>query len=219
MAYGVLGKHYRIGGTDAWPTPVNRVDIYDPVADTWTAGATAPMANMDQTGGVYNDSLIFMFGGGNWGGLTPHTNVYFYDIYNDAWSTCTNFPSPGRGCLGSGVVGDYAIVAGGYDGSTTYHSDYIVGNIDPSDPTSITWGSATTIPGGFEGRYRFSSGVDYPESGTAQEFWVTCGQGNSSPQCKDIWSYEPISDVWTDWNMDKALAVGNVNTVYHLSTW
>lgn len=218
MAYGALGKHYRIGGTDTWPTAVNRVDIYDPVSDTWTAGATAPMANMDQIGGVYNDSLIFMFGGGNWGGLTPHTNVYFYDIYADAWTTATNFTGQGRGCLAGGVIGDYAIVACGYDGGATYLSDYIVGNIDPANPANITWGTPTAIPGGFEGRYRVLSGVDAPLSGTAQELWVTCGQGNSNPQCADIWSYEPIGDVWTDWGMPKNLAVGNVNSLAITST-
>ena len=213
MAYGVLDKHYRIGGTDTWPTAVNRVDIYDPVSDTWTAGATAPMANMDQIGGVYNDSLIFMFGGGNWGGLTPHTNVYFYDIYADAWTTATNFTGQGRGCLAGGVIGDYAIVACGYDGGATYLSDYIVGNIDPANPANITWGTPTAIPGGFEGRYRVLSGVDAPLSGTAQELWVTCGQGNTNPQCSDIWSYEPIADVWTNWNLPKNVAVGNVNSL------
>jgi len=217
MAYGVLGKHYRICGTDTWPTGLTRVDIYDPVADVWSAGAAAPMANMDQIGGVYNDSLIFMFGGGNWGGsVNPHTNVYFYDIYADAWTTATNFPGVGRGCLAGGVVGDYAIVACGYDGST-YRTDYIVGNIDPANPANITWGSPTTIPGGFEGRYRVSSGVDAPAS-AAQELWVTCGQGTTNPQCSDIWSYEPISDTWTNWNMPKNLAIGNVNSVAITST-
>jgi len=217
MAYGALGKHYRICGTDTWPTGLTRVDIYDPVADVWSAGAAAPMANMDQIGGVYNDSLIFMFGGGNWGGsVNPHTNVYFYDIYADAWTTATNFPGVGRGCLAGGVVGDYAIVACGYDGST-YRTDYIVGNIDPANPANITWGSPTTIPGGFEGRYRVSSGVDAPAS-AAQELWVTCGQGTTNPQCSDIWSYEPISDTWTNWNMPKNLAIGNVNSVAITST-
>ena len=217
MAYGVLGNHYRICGTDGWPTGLTRVDIYDPISDTWSAGASAPMANMDQIGGVYNDSLIFMFGGGNWGGqVTPHTNVHFYDIYSDAWTTATNFTGQGRGCLAGGVVGDYAIVACGYDGTSNYLADYIVGNIDPSNPANITWGSQTPIPG-FEGRYRVSSGVDYPATGN-QQFWVTCGQGNSSPQCSDIWSYEPISDTWTNWNMPKNLAIGNVNSVAITST-
>ncbi|MGB3341374.1 MAG: T9SS type A sorting domain-containing protein [bacterium] len=212
MAYGALGKHYRICGTDAWPTGLTRVDIYDPVADVWSAGATAPMANMDQIGGVYNDSLIFMLGGGNWGGsVAPHTNVHFYDIYADAWTTATNFTGVGRGCLAGGVIGDYAIVAAGYDGST-YRNDYIVGNIDPANPANITWGSPTTIPGGFEGRYRVLSGVDAPAT-QAQELWVTCGQGVTNPQCSDIWSYEPISDVWTNYYLPKNLAVGNVNSL------
>jgi hypothetical protein len=214
MAYGVLGKHYRICGTDGWPTGLTRVDIYDPVADVWSAGATAPMVNMDQIGGVYNDSLIFMFGGGNWGGsVVPHTNVYFYDVYEDAWTQATSFPGQGRGCLCGGVVGDYAIVACGYDGGSSYLADYIVGNIDPADPSNITWGSPTQIPGGFEGRYRASSGVYDPALPWDVELFVTCGQGNSNPQCSDIWSYVPIADVWTNWNMPKNFPIGNVNSI------
>jgi len=209
IAYGVGGKYYRIGGTDAWPTPLDRVDIYDPGSASWSAGAPAPMANMDMIGGVYRDSLIFMLGGGNWGGLTPHTNVYFYDTYTDAWTTCTSFPSPGRGCLAGGVVDTFVIVAAGYDGSTTFRNDYIVGTFSPSDPSTISWGTATTIPGSFEGRYRVASNVDKWN----KELWVTCGQGQTTPQCSDIWSYDPYTDTWTNWNMPKTVAVGNVTPV------
>jgi hypothetical protein len=216
MAYGVNGRYYRIGGTDNWPTPLDRVDIYDPVTDTWSAGAPAPMANMDMIGGVYRDSLIFMFGGGNWGDLSPHTHVFFYDTYEDTWSTCTDLPVVGRGCLAGGVIGDYAIVACGYDYESNYRNDYILGIINPADPTMIIWGSSTEIPGNFKERYRVASGVNYPAANNPQELWVTCGQAYSYPQgiiLADIWSYEPNSDTWTDWHMPKHLAIGNVNSL------
>ncbi len=208
MAFGIDSVYYRIGGTDGWPTPLDRVDIYNPGTDTWYAGAPVPMPNMDMAGGVYKDSLIYMFGGGNWGGLTPHTNVYFYDIYTDAWTTATNFTGVGRGCLAGGVVGDYAIVAAGYDGSSTYRNDYIVGNIDPSNPANITWGAQTPIPGGFEGRYRPCYAVD---PSFDPELWLACGHGNTSPVCNDLWSYEPVTDIWTNWTMSNPGPVNNIS--------
>ena len=207
MAYGVNGKYYRIGGTDGWPTPLDRVDIYDPATDSWSAGATCPMANMDQIGGVYNDSLIFSIGGGNWS-VTPHNNVYFYDTYTDAWTTATAFPGAGRGCEAGGVIDTFIIVAAGYDGSSTYRNDYILGHFSPSDPATITWGSPTTIPGGFTGRYRVSSGVD----NYSKLLWVTCGQF-SGGALGDIWSYDPYTDTWTNWNMPKTNPVGNITPV------
>jgi len=207
IAYGANGKYYRIGGTN-WTTAYNRVDIYDPSTGTWSAGATCPITNSDMIGGVYNDSLVYMFGGGNWGPTTPHTNVYFYDTYLDNWTQATSFPGVGRGCLAGGVIDTFAIVAAGYDGSTTYRSDYIVGIIDPSDCSVIAWGTSTTIPG-FTGRYRVASGVDRSNN---PEFWVTCG-GNLGGQLAEIWSYDPYIDTWTDQNMPKNRAIGNVTPV------
>ena len=195
MAFGVDSIYYRFGGTDGWPTPLDRVDIYDPGLGIWSSGVTMPIPNMDMAGGVYKDSLIYMFGGGNWGGsVYPHTDVYFYDAYEDTWTQATSIPGQGRGCLAGGVVGDYAVVACGYDGTSNYLADYIVGNIDPADPANISWGSQTPIPG-FEGRYRLCYAVDPSPD---QELWVACGTGISP--YNDICSYDPVTDTWTYWN-------------------
>lgn len=207
-AQGVNGKYYRLGGTDSWPTALNRVDIYDPGATSWSSGAACPMGNMDQVSGVYKDSLIFTLGGGNWGGtVTPHTNVYFYDTYLDTWTQATSMTGVGRGCAAGGVIDTFAIVACGYDGSSTYRNDYIVGIINPNNCSQITWGSPATIPG-MVGRYRVPSGVDHVN----KELWVVCGQ-ISGGTSDETWSYSPYTNTWTNWNKPKPHPVGNVSPV------
>ncbi len=208
-AQGVNGKYYRIGGTDSWPTALTRVDIYDPGSTSWSSGANAPTGLVDHVTGVYKDSLIFSLGGGNWGGsVAPNTNVYFYDTYLDTWTQATSMTGVGRGCAAGGVIDTFAIVACGYDGSSTYRNDYIVGIINQSNCSQIAWGSPVTIPGMTEGRYRVPGGVDKVN----KELWVVCGQ-TASGTSDQTWSYNPYTNTWTNWNAPKPQPVGNVSPV------
>lgn len=208
-AQGVNGKYYRLGGTDSWPTALTRVDIYDPGSNQWSSGAPSPTGNMDQVSGVYKDSLIFTLGGGNWGGtVPPHTNVYFYDTYLNTWTQATSMTGVGRGCAAGGVIDTFAIVACGYDGSSTYRNDYIVGRINPANCSQITWGQPATIPGMTDGRYRVPGGVDHEN----KELWVVCGQ-TASGSSDQTWSYNPYTNTWTNWNKPKPTPVGNVSPI------
>ncbi len=205
-AHYVQGSFYRIGGWDG-DSACDRVDIYDPVGTSWTGGASAPARLIDHAAGVFNDSLIFCMGGGNWfSTVFPTNTVYFYDVYNDSWTTATSFPGIGRGCLAGGVIDTFAIVACGYDGSAM-RIDYIVGTIDPANPATINWGSAQVIPG-TDSLYRIPSGVD----NWNQEFWMTCGQ-KWTVQINETWSYSPYTDVWTNWNKPKPQVIANVTPI------
>ncbi|MCX7994487.1 MAG: hypothetical protein N3A65_01775 [candidate division WOR-3 bacterium] len=207
-AQGVNGKYYRIGGTDAWPVPLARVDIYNPISNQWSNGANCPIANMDMVSGVYKDSLIFTFGGGNWGGtVAPHNRVYFYDTYLNSWTQATGFPGVGRGCAAGGIIDTFAIVACGYDGSLFYRNDYIVGRINPNNCAQITWNPPATIPG-MAGRYRVPSGIDIVN----KELWIVCGQ-ISGGTSDETWSYNPYTNTWTNWNKPKPHPVGNVSPI------
>ena len=202
----VVDKYYRIGGYSG-TAAMNVVDIYDPAGSTWSSGATAPTLLIDQISGVYNDSLIYCLGGGNWfSGVTPNTGVYFYDVYSDAWTTATSFPGAGRGCLGGGIIDTFAIVACGYDGSAM-RIDYIVGVIDPANPATIVWGSPTNIPG-IDSLYRMPSGVD-PFN---KELWLTCGQ-KWTTQINRTFSYAVYTDTWTEWAAPKPQVVANVTPI------
>ncbi|MBN2621377.1 T9SS type A sorting domain-containing protein [candidate division WOR-3 bacterium] len=199
----VVDKYYRIGGWNG-SSALNTVDVYDPVSTSWTTGASAPTLLIDHITGVYRDSLLYCFGGGNWfSGVTPNTNVYFYDVYSASWTTATSFPGSGRGCLAGGVIDSFAIVACGFDG-VAMRIDYVVGVIDPANPSTITWGSPTNIPA-IDSLYRMPSGVD-PFN---QELWITCGQ-KWTVQINRTFSYSVYTDTWTEWMVPKYQVVANV---------
>lgn len=212
VAFGVTEKYYRIGGfDDAGFTANARVDIYDPVSFTWSSGTSCPRTNADCAGGVYKDSLIYMFGGGNWfSNVLPHTEVYFYDVYTDVWTQATSFPGPGRGSLAGGIIDTFAIIACGYD-NANYFSNYAVGIIDPADCSNIDWNFLHQIPG-MTARARCASAVDIFN----KELWLIggwTGAGNG-----ETWSYSPYTDVWTNWFDEHPDSVVSVNPVVITTT-
>ncbi len=205
-ANGVRGVFYRIGGTNSWPTPQSRVDIYDPVGGTWSAGANAPTGLLDHITGVYMDSLIFTFGNGNWG-MTPTNAVYIYDVVNNAWTTGTSFPGLGRGTMAGGIIDSFAIIACGYKADGTFGNDYVVGIINSANPTQIAWGTWQTIPGIDAPKYRVPSGVDKWN----KEFFVIAGQISGGVSVQTI-SYNPETQTWTQWD-PKPTGMGNCTPV------
>ncbi|MBE0434015.1 T9SS type A sorting domain-containing protein, partial [candidate division WOR-3 bacterium] len=201
----INGKFYRLGGTIVFANPLQRLDILDPPS-SWTAGATPPVGFLDQITGVYKDSLLYVFGGGNWS-MTPVTAVYIYDTYNNYWDVATPFPAPGRGAMAGGIIDSFAILAFGYTAANAYDNNYIVGVIDQANPMSITWGSWAPIPGA-QGCRRVPSGVDDVNG----QLWVIGGQV-STGQLDRTLSYDPYTDTWTDWNMPKPQSVCNVTPI------
>jgi hypothetical protein len=200
-AHGVNGKIYCVGGTSAWPTGLTRVDIYDPGSNSWSSGATSPAPLCDHASSVYDNRYIITFGNGNWG-QTPTNEVYVYDTELDTWAAGTFFPGTARGTSAFGIIDTFAVGACGYLSNGTYGNDYIVGIIDPADPTNITWGSWATIPG-MAGRYRVPSSQDTYN----QCVWVINGQNGPFA---DTWSYDPYTDTWTDWGQPKPAPIGNL---------
>jgi hypothetical protein len=202
----VNGRYFRIGGYNG-STGLNRVDIYDP-ATGWSAGATAPVTKCDHMTGVYKDSLIYTLGNGNWFYNAPSTEVGIYDTYNNVWVSGTAIPGTGRGCNAAGIVDSFAVIACGYMASGSYANDYAVGIINSANPTVITWGALTAIPGAPAARYRVPSGTDILNG----EVYFTCGQ-TSGGAGTDIWSYDPYTNTWTNWNTPKPHGVGNMTPV------
>ena len=107
-ASGVNGKVYLIGGykvfsnCDEFTSP--RVDIYDPLTDTWSLGDSVPIRTDDHVQVVYKDSLIFCISG--WSQNTNTRFVQVYDTYLDQWQNKGNIPSLGLFGHAGGLSGD-----------------------------------------------------------------------------------------------------------------
>ncbi len=212
--YGALGLVnglvYRIGGWNGTSADT-RVDIYDPVGNSWSTGTAAPSPQIDCACGVYNDTLLYTMGGGNWySGIAPHNQVRFYDPANNAWTSATAFPGAGRGCASGGVIDSFIVVAFGFSaGPNQMRIDYILGVINAANPATITWGSVTPVPGmGADSLYRAPCGVDISN----KELWVTNGQ-EWTVQINRTWSYSPYTDTWTEWLFPKPQATANVSPI------
>ncbi|MDP8224466.1 MAG: kelch repeat-containing protein [Candidatus Lernaella stagnicola] len=84
-AFFIDGKIYAIGGFDsATFTFSDAVRIFDPVTDTWTSGATAPIKLTRYAAATDGEKIYFIFGIDD-GASTTVVNIY--DPATDSWST------------------------------------------------------------------------------------------------------------------------------------
>jgi N-acetylneuraminic acid mutarotase len=121
FAATVNGKIYVIGGAGQGATPgqvvpLDIVEIYDPLTDTWTNGTPMPQKN-SHFGGAVVDGKIYIIGG--WDHQSPPTyynNVYVYDPVTDTWQEKTAMPTS-RARMGMVAVGGEIYSIGGNNSS------------------------------------------------------------------------------------------------------
>lgn len=144
----VKGLIYIIGGYHVTPTgneiSSSKVHIYDPNTNTYTEGADIPKAIDDHVQIVWRDSLIYVITG--WSNTNNVTNVQIYNPSLDSWKSGTSIPSTSdyRVFGATGVIIDddiyYVGGAGNWNGNNFPPTSYIRrGEIDPTDPSSISW--------------------------------------------------------------------------------
>lgn len=141
------GKIHVMGG---WGSYGNYA--YDMAANSWTAGSAVPYVMQAPGAVAYKGQYIYLYGGGD--GWTPQNYVLVYDIGADTWSQATPLPAARLGGAAACIDDRYLVYSCGYDG-TYYRSNTWVGEIDPSDPTVITWQEKAASPAG--GAYRIGS--------------------------------------------------------------
>ena len=139
----VGGLFYLLGGRES-----QAVRIYDPVAQTWSTGATMPSTTgwpdkLHHFQAVTVNGKIYAVGGmtGNCCSEPPATNVYVYDPASDAWSIGPEIPVDRRRGGGGAAVyqGQIYLVGGNEFG----HSGPASTQFDAFDPATGTW---TTLP-------------------------------------------------------------------------
>ncbi len=137
VARGSDGRLYvvegKAGGTGSGAISA-RVDIYDPVGDTWTIGAAAPVALANYGLAVTEDRGSLVVVGGSLGASTfgaPYRgDVLVYAVATDRWGTLPSLPNT-RANVAAGVSGGVLSVMGGYNG--TLQGEHLTMAIDADD--------------------------------------------------------------------------------------
>ncbi len=93
----VGGKIYVVGGFRG----ERELEIYDPVADRWSRGASIPRA-LHHTAAVDLKDKLYVVGGFV-EGWTPTDEVHEYDPASDRWQRLAALPTP-RGALAAAVL-------------------------------------------------------------------------------------------------------------------
>jgi len=146
----VGGRLYVIGGrtgaTEGGEAVLGSVDVYDPASGTWSAGAPMPVPVADAVSAVWSESLIYLVSGR--GASGPLADVQVYDPAGDRWLRAT--PIQGPPVFGhAGAIARDAIVyldgARGTDGAL--EASAWRGDIDPANPTSVSWARLPDHPG------------------------------------------------------------------------
>ena len=118
------GKVYVIGGYDENGDSTATVQVYDPIADTWTSAQSLPYAVNHNSAAVARGEL-YSFGAG--GG-----EVFVYDSNSNSWSAVASTHYAHSGTAAVGVIDNQIYVAGG-TGTPSQREREVY------DPVANTW--------------------------------------------------------------------------------
>jgi hypothetical protein len=144
IIYIIGGYHVYANHNEASSAKVHR---YNPKTNTYLSdGMDIPVAIDDHVQAVWNDSLIYIITGWSNNGNVP--NVQIYDPANDNWLVGTPVPNNTTykvfGASGT-IIGNTIFYHGGASDGFNFpgQSTLRIGQINPSNPTQITWSIRT----------------------------------------------------------------------------
>ncbi|MEO8512147.1 MAG: T9SS type A sorting domain-containing protein [Ignavibacteria bacterium] len=186
------------GGTDIYvfggntqPGVLGKTLKYNVASNSWQTKADMLTQITDALVLKYNESHIFVIGGGDgyFGSTALKTNkVQLYNVTNNSYSYKTDLPMP-IAMMGGGLYRDTIITAGGYTTGGVSIANCYKGVINPST-LNITWTSLPSYPPGTVTRLAsyvavkgtgvgimFTGGAIGGNAPTAQtHFWNFCTQ-------------------------------------------
>jgi hypothetical protein len=153
IIYIIGGYHVLSNGNEI---SSNKVHRYDPRTNSYLSdGMDIPVPIDDHVQAVWNDSLIYIITGWSNSGNVP--DVQIYDPLNDNWLTGTSVPNSNTykafGASGT-IEGNEIFYHGGASTGFNFPAqpDLRHGQINPADPTQITW--SASIPNNLIKSYR-----------------------------------------------------------------
>ncbi|MCK4225624.1 immune inhibitor A, partial [candidate division WOR-3 bacterium] len=123
-------------------------EVYDISSNVWSTAAAIPHSAGRVAHGLvtWNDSLVYLIGGRDAGSGVSQTTVDFYEPSSDLWTSASPIPI-GFDMGGAKIDGNTIYVIGGLEASTSYYYEMVLkGEINPSDPTQITWQWTDSLP-------------------------------------------------------------------------
>lgn len=177
----VNGKLYVAGGKDG-VGPKTGLQIYDPVANTWSAGAAMPASYpaVENPAGVAYNGKFYLFGGSTQPFTGAVTNAAVYDPGANAWTDLAPMTMARGGATAQVLNGKIYVIGGmGGDGAS-------LASVEIYDPVANTWAAGiamskardnpgSAVLGGklyaFGGRTRFASGGEEAATPTSVEMF------------------------------------------------
>ena len=140
-ACAMRGELYAMGlgwGSGA----IGKVEVYNPVANSWRALAPMQTPRNWVTASVVKNKC-YVIGGGNASMAPAMATVEAYDPGTNSWQTRTSLPE-GRQSAGSAVVKGKIYVIGG--GDAVRWDDATLASVAIYDPTTDTWSEGADMP-------------------------------------------------------------------------
>lgn len=122
----------------AVPTRFTALEVYDPVANTWTSRSPIPTGVYGATTGVIG-SMLYVAGGHARSENIPTLQIY--NPFSNDWITGTPMPEGGGGAAG-GAIGGKLYLAGGMN--PTNH--FAITTLRVFDPAGNTWTTGAPMP-------------------------------------------------------------------------
>jgi N-acetylneuraminic acid mutarotase len=171
------GQLYVVGGVNSKHKTVGTLEVYDPVANSWTTGPSMPTPRFDMAVGVINGKL-YVAGGEAGGG--PVGTLEVYDPAMGVWTQKSPMITA-RTAAAAGVINGLLYVAGGATAGGP------VATLEAYDPMADSWGSLASM-------------------GTAQAYgggavlngqlYVVSGIDSNSNPTQMVQAYNPAANTW-----------------------
>ena len=192
----INGKFYLFGGLNGGGAAAGKVQIYNPVTNSWSLGASAPYATGSAATALIGGK-VYMAGGIVSGKTVAAAAVY--NLANDTWASIASMPA-GRNHAAAGTDGQKLYVFGGRIGGNVPSVGF--SDVQIYDPASNTWRwsgqSSSTIPPLPQPRGGMGKAAFY-----GNEFYViggettNAGTGQVAGNVYDrVDVYNPVTQTW-----------------------
>lgn len=174
------GHIYVVGGSNNSCGIYDSLNIYDPLTNSWTAGATMPTARAHVVAGAISGKIYAATGYTACPGNPTGANEA-YDPITNSWAAKTSCPVARIGGTG-GVIDNLFYVVGGNDSTQTLSRN------DVYDAATDTWSLRAPLP-----TARSNAGC-----AVLNGLLYVIGGQNDSGTLQSVQAYDPLTDTWAE---------------------